>query len=307
MYIRSTVETEAQSLQEFAQFQRLPAAGSTVLDSQCKFCVWPSYADRLSLKCTFSGHETYYLRQRPVTVAPEQLLVVNAGQQYASAIRSEEWVHSFAIYFDRQLVADVAAAHRASDELLLTNPWAPATPEVWFFEQLHAAPPALQLHLRRLQQELARRPFTALELDEQLCHVLGALLRLQQRHVARSAERLAAVKRSTRLEICRRLYLAKAFIDDAPAEALTLEGIAQAGMLSKNHLLRHFRQLFGLSPHAYATGVRLTRARTLLTRSDLPVQAISAEVGFASPSAFGRLFKAALQLTPQQYRQQHAA
>ncbi|MCC3156557.1 AraC family transcriptional regulator [Hymenobacter sp. 15J16-1T3B] len=307
MYIRSTVETEAQSRQEFAQFQRLPAAGSTVLDSQCKFCVWPSYADRLSLKCTFRGLETYYLRQRPVTVAPEQLLIVNAGQPYASAIRSEEWVHSFAIYFDPQLVADVAAAHRASDELLLATPWAAATPEVWFFEQLHAAPPALRQRLRGLQQALAQRPFTALELEEQLHAVLSAVLGLHQRHLARSAERLAAVKRSTRLEICRRLYVAKEFIDEAPAEVLTLEDIARAGMLSKNHLLRHFRQLFGLSPHEYATGLRLARARTLLTESALPVQVISAQVGFASPSAFGRLFKAALQLTPQQYRQQHAA
>jgi AraC-like DNA-binding protein len=307
MYIRSTVDTEAQSLQEFAQFKRLPTAGSTILDSLCKFCVWPSYADRLSLKCTFAGQETYYLRHRPVSVAPDQLLIVNAGQRYASAIRSAEWVHSFAIYFDPQLVTDVAAGYRASDEALLHNPWAEGAPELWFFEQLHATPPALRRQLRHLQQELARRPFGPLELEERLHALLGALLGLHQRQVARSAEQLGAVKRSTRLEICRRLYLAKEFIEAQPAEELTLAAIARAGMLSKNHLLRHFRQLFACSPHEYATGIRLARARTLLTGSDLTVQEISARVGFASPSSFGRLFKAAAQLTPQQYRRQHAA
>ncbi|OON68377.1 AraC family transcriptional regulator [Hymenobacter sp. CRA2] len=306
MYIRSTVATEQESLQEFVQFQRL-ADRSTVIDSLCKFCVWPTYTNRLSLKCTFAGRETYYLHHRPVHVEHNQLLIVNAGQPYASAIRSADWVHSFAIYFDPRLVADVAHAHRASDEALLTNPWASPDADVWFFEQLHMATPALRNRLLQLQRELACRPVPELELDSRLHGILAELLGLHQRRVARSADQLSAVKRATRLEICRRLYLAREYIEAQPAEALTLDGIAQASMLSKNHLLRHFRQLFACSPHQYATGIRLARARTLLIHSGLTVQEISAQAGFESPSSFGRVFKAAQQLTPQQYRRRHAA
>jgi transcriptional regulator GlxA family with amidase domain len=65
-------------------------------------------------------------------------------------------------------------------------------------------------------------------------------------------------------------------------------------MLSRNHLLRHFRQLFGHSPHQYLTAVRLEKAKTLLMQSALPVREVGGATGFESPSSFGRLFKSVL-------------
>jgi AraC-like DNA-binding protein len=178
---------------------------------------------------------------------------------------------------------------------------------VWFFEQLYAATPLVRRQLLALKQEMEQRPLSELELEERLHGILGQLLQTYRRQVNQSSAHLSAVKRSTRLEIYRRLHLAKEFIDAQANEALTLDGIAQASMLSKNHLLKHFRQLFGVSPYQYATIIRLEQAKTLLVQLALSVQEISTQIGFESPSSFGRLFKSSFVLTPQQYRLHHVS
>lgn len=303
MYIQSIVDSEEKSLQDFALLKN-STGQNTVINSRCTFCNWPTHSDRLSLKFSFHGTEAYYVRHRNVTVEKDRLLVVNAGQPYSSSIRSEEWVHSLAIYFDPHLLQ--VAADTSSDEVLLANPMERKGSSVWFYEDLLTATPRLRNQLTLLRQHLEASPMTELELEERLYHILLDLLPTHRRAVYHTATRLSAVKPTTRLEIYRRLHLAREVIEEQATEALTLDAIAGASMLSKNHLLRHFRELFGHSPHQYVTSVRLAKACHLLTQSELPVQDISLNSGFESPSSFGRLFKSVFTLSPQQYRLQHA-
>jgi len=304
MYIQSIVDSEEKSLQDFALFKN-STGQNTVINSRCTFCNWPTHSDRLSLKFSFAGTEAYYLRHRKVTVENDRLLVVNAGQPYSSAIRSAEWVHSLAIYFDPQLLQ--VAADTGSNEALLANPIERRGSMVWFYEDQLTATPRLRSQLTLLRQQLEASPVTELELEERLYHILLDLLLTHRRTVQHTAARLSAIKPTTRLEIYRRLHLAREFIEEQATEALTLDAIAGASMLSKNHLLRHFRELFSYSPHQYVTNVRLAKACHQLTQSELPVQDISLSAGFESPSSFSRLFKSVFALSPQQYRLQHAS
>jgi len=302
MYIQSVVDSEEKSLQDFALFKSAPDQ-NTVINSLCKLCHWPTHTDRFSLKFAFTGAEAYYVRHRKLTVERNRLLVVNAGQPYAGTVQSVEWVQCLAIYFAPALLE--AAASNLSDEQLLTNPFDQTGAAVWFYEQLLAAPPTLQRRLRQLKQKLESGPLSDMALEEQLHAILLELLATHHRQVGAAAGLLSAVKPTTRLEIYRRLHLARKFIEAEATEALSLASIAQVSMLSRNHLLRHFRQLFGHSPHQYLTAVRLEKAKTLLMQSELPVREVGGATGFESPSSFGRLFKSVFALTPQQFRLQH--
>ncbi len=303
MYIQSVVDSEKKSLQDFALFKSAPDQ-NTVINSRCKLCNWPTHTDRFSLKFAFTGAEAYYVRHRKLTVERNRLLVVNAGQPYAGTVQSVEWVHCLAIYFAPALLE--AAANTLSDQQLLTNPFDETGAAVWFYEQLLAAPSALRWRLLLLKQELEAGPLSNMALEERLYAILLELLATHHRQVGAAAGRLSAVKPSTRLGIYRRLHLAREFMEAEATEALTLDSIAQVSMLSRNHLLRHFRQLFGHSPHQYLTAVRLEKAKTLLMQSALPVREVGGATGFESPSSFGRLFKSVFAVTPQQFRLQHA-
>jgi AraC-like DNA-binding protein len=81
---------------------------------------------------------------------------------------------------------------------------------------------------------------------------------------------------------------------------LSLEELAGLSPYSASHFLRMFRDVVGLTPHAYLTQFRIELATTLL-RSGTPLIDIASLVGFTDQSHFTRKFKRILGVTPGQY------
>lgn len=77
-----------------------------------------------------------------------------------------------------------------------------------------------------------------------------------------------------------------AFVDAHLAGPLTLDALAAAVSFSPFHFARSFRATTGLTPHAFATAHRLTRAKDRLLRSDAAVRTVAYEVGFSNVSHF---------------------
>jgi len=82
---------------------------------------------------------------------------------------------------------------------------------------------------------------------------------------------------------------------------VTLDELADVSGLSKYHLVKKFREEFGMTPHAYSINVRINRARELL-KSGRPLADISLELGFYDQSHFSNTFLKYTGLTPLGYR-----
>lgn len=87
-------------------------------------------------------------------------------------------------------------------------------------------------------------------------------------------------------------------------EPLTADQIAQAVELSTGHLNQLFRKYTNKTIHEYLVDYRLQMARLLLLTTEKSVSEIAAELGFASASHLGSLFKTQEGITPRQYRLQ---
>lgn len=85
--------------------------------------------------------------------------------------------------------------------------------------------------------------------------------------------------------------------------ALPLAALAAGAGVSSGHLARLFRTEYALGPVAAVELIRLARAATLLQRSNLTVEAVSAACGFANPYHFSRRFRGAYGMPPGAYRQ----
>ena len=85
-------------------------------------------------------------------------------------------------------------------------------------------------------------------------------------------------------------------------DPLTVAQIAQGAGISKRQLERGFAQHTGLSPRRYYTGMRLSRAYSLLSETDLPIAEIAAATGFGGASAFTRAFRAKFDVAPGKFR-----
>ena len=83
--------------------------------------------------------------------------------------------------------------------------------------------------------------------------------------------------------------------------------LAQAGGVSVSYLHRIFRAELGVSPMTALRLLRLDRAAHLLTCSNLTVQDIADECGFASQFHFSRCFSAAYGVPPRTFRLRQSA
>ncbi len=85
--------------------------------------------------------------------------------------------------------------------------------------------------------------------------------------------------------------------------SLELDDLAAITRLSKYHFSNRYKRLTGYSPIKHFLHMKMEYACQRLDSSELSVKAIAAEVGYADPLYFSRLFRKTLGISPRDYRQ----
>lgn len=83
---------------------------------------------------------------------------------------------------------------------------------------------------------------------------------------------------------------------------INLKLVAEKCGVSREHFIRAFRTRYAESPGALLRRLRLERAQTLLTTSELPVQDVALACGFANAGTFCRAFRREYGTSPGQGR-----
>lgn len=78
--------------------------------------------------------------------------------------------------------------------------------------------------------------------------------------------------------------------------------LARAVHLSRSHLAREFKAHLGMPLGAYARGLRIDRAKSLLGESDRTITEIAEHLGFPSIHSFSTFFKEHFGTAPRTYR-----
>jgi AraC-like DNA-binding protein len=106
------------------------------------------------------------------------------------------------------------------------------------------------------------------------------------------------VRQGTRLEIHRRLQLAREAIEDDLAFPWTLVAMARAGMMAPHHFHRCFHLAFGETPRKWLARRRAERALALLRYTRRSVTDVCLLVGYSSASSFSAAFTARYGVPP---------
>ncbi|MDZ5079170.1 AraC family transcriptional regulator [Nesterenkonia sp. HG001] len=88
-----------------------------------------------------------------------------------------------------------------------------------------------------------------------------------------------------------------------PEQRWTLQELATAVHLSPSQLGRLFVDAYGKTPMTYLSTLRAERLARLLRETDLPVEAAMRQVGWYSRGHAARMFRQAVGVTPNRYRQ----
>ena len=86
---------------------------------------------------------------------------------------------------------------------------------------------------------------------------------------------------------------------------LSVAELAAKLNVSKSGLNRKLKSLLGVAPKEFINKARMNRAVALLHHSDLPVKEIAYRCGFSDQNYFGKCFRAAMGVSPSEYRQKN--
>lgn len=251
----------------------------------------------LSVKTFSHGRALYDSGPGLYSVDDGSYLILNDGQPYSITVESERPVESFCIFFKPGFAEQVYYSLSAGHSALLDSPEPPDKLRVGFFDKVYPHDDVLSPALRLLKSTPAGKREDAGWLEEQFYVLMGLLLRVRLGALG-EALALNAVRVSTREELYRRLCRARDYISACFDRPVTLKEVAGVACLSPNHLLRSFRQAFGLTPHQYLTARRMEQARKMLADQNLSVTDVCLSVGFESLGSFSRTFRRHTGLPP---------
>ena len=86
---------------------------------------------------------------------------------------------------------------------------------------------------------------------------------------------------------------------------LTNELLARQCKISEVYFRKCFAKQFGASPKQYVIGLRIQKAKQLLTEGVMTISAIAESCGFSNPYHFCRTFQERVGTSPSKYRSEH--
>lgn len=256
----------------------------------------------LSIKTVSHGEEWYSVGGRELAVRPGHYLILNDDQEYSCRINGPEKTKVVSVFFKKDFASEVYRDTLLTDERSLENPTESDVNVPEFFQTLYPSNTKIEETLQSLVLALNQEANYEREaLDDSFTQLLQELIFLNHSEVLRS-KTVTAIKRSTQLEIYRRLCIARDLLHSTFARKLNLSSLSQMACLSTPQLIRQFKAVFQTTPHQYLTRIRLSHAAHLLIHSDASVNDITLQCGFENTSAFCRSFRRQYGIQPTQYR-----
>jgi AraC-like DNA-binding protein len=260
---------------------------------------------RFSIRFGLNGTQEYQIKDRVLQVNQQQFLVMNAGTEYNVKAQNGEDTTMLAFCFNEDFVSDFVSSHSSSDEDLIDRNG---------IYDLIETSPEFPLHTLLVDEEVkpvirdiihAKLYLSADEVDNY--SIFNRILEMvfadcsAQLH---NLENQKIVKQSTKVELYKRLSIARDYIQAHYCEEINLNELSRVACLSPYHFHRAFKRTFGITPKKYVTALRIERAKWLLKNRDSNVQSVCNEIGFKDVSSFTRLFSSYTQATPSAYRNQ---
>lgn len=92
------------------------------------------------------------------------------------------------------------------------------------------------------------------------------------------------------------------YITSHYADSIQLSTLAEISNCHPTHVIRCMKKQYGKTPSQIANHIRLQRACEMLKIKEISITTISYSTGFSSPAYFSKQFKAAYNMSPNQYR-----
>lgn len=143
--------------------------------------------------------------------------------------------------------------------------------------------------------ELMEEFFSFIDEGEDLLRLSETAYEITSRLISRHARIQADVRESVSGETS--VTKAAEYMDTNWDRQILLEELGKEAGMSQYHLLRVFRRVMGITPHAYLLQTRIKKAVQLLSENTPPAE-VAALAGFTDQSHFTKVFRKQVGVTP---------
>ena len=264
---------------------------NVIINCFSKQIYYPDHWTPLSMKCAFNGNEFYRCGNATQCASDNKFLIYNQGKEYTSFIDSDDEVESLTINFSELFVNNVINGLFSSAENNLDDPFGWKSPTKFiFFERANGYTPLLRQRIFTIRELIKNFDHNKESINELLFGLLENIISFHKM-INLEVNELYAIKESTRIEIYKRLYMAKDLLDSSFHSNITLDILGKVSMLNTFYMLRLFKSYFKITPHQYLQQRRIEEATKLLKKKTHSVTQVCNLVGFSDISSFSKLFK----------------
>ncbi|HEY0680448.1 MAG TPA: AraC family transcriptional regulator [Chitinophagaceae bacterium] len=271
---------------------------------------YPEQVSGFGLLSISNGSGNCFINGTKNLIDTRHYAVVNYGSSLAAKVQKAETEPAF-LFFHSGLASVVKQSLLYSQEQLLEAgtsidelQFANEPIDFSYIERLHLKTDAINNHLQLLPLlGNSCSSFHSLKADAIIRLILEELL-ISNIHAAKRALKLDVIKKTTRVELFRRLVLSREWIEANYFLPVTLSQMASVAMLNSQHFLRMFSQCYDITPHKFLVQVRLEQSKKRLAETGESIIDICTGVGFESVSTFTGLFKKRFGISPGEFRRQ---
>ncbi|WP_299111019.1 AraC family transcriptional regulator [uncultured Winogradskyella sp.] len=278
---------------ENIDIQAINESGNHIVNTKCKQKQISIEKSAFSIKVPVKGMEHYKVENKNYVVKSGEFLVVNQNQSIDVSIKSNQDVIGKCVYLDEKMVNEIM-----ND--IFNRDFLSSCDTTVDFNLYNGKYNFGNDGLSRMLVNLVN--CTNTNDNEEWYYSIAFEMLKHQIGINKLMNQLNISKVSTKQELHSRLNKAKSFITDNYHEDLTIDNISLNANISKFHLIRTFKDVYGDTPYNYLTKVRLSKANELLSYKSLSLEEIALKTGFNDRQNLSRNFKKSFGYSPSEFR-----
>ena len=261
---------------------------------------FPKHKGVLSIKYIIRGRAHYQLDNRSFEIHENEFLLLDQPSNYYSNLGMGNPSQNLCIYFQDNYATELLSSLVIEQDHLLDDPNKSTDLPIHFIEKVYRNS-YFSTYLDKIAKGLIEEVITEENAHEYFYGLLTSLL-MFHRTISKEIVGLPYIKKSTQIELYKRLHGARDEILSNYKNPLDLDYLSQISCMSKYHLLREFKKLFKVTPHQLIMSLRLKEAQQRLLQTEEPINQIALDIGFSSKHYFSLFFKRQVGIEPSQFR-----
>ena len=242
------------------------------------------------IKFPVSGTENYVINGKKYDVKNNSYIITNPGQEVEAFVKSNKDVIGVCVGFTKHYISKLSGALQQNTLSLLDDPNNTSNTINFLTKKYRLNDDKLSFFLGSIKNKLLDETISDSFEEENFYLSLGEAIIENQLSIHSKIHSLPQAKKTTKLELFRRIDMMDQYINDNFTEYITIDDLSKVACLSKYHAIRCYQKIEGISPYQKITTLRIKKAKILLNKG-YAITETANMCGFTDYRTFSRIFK----------------